>query len=353
MPEAQDNTDRAELVQGRGWRNDCQAAWQDMPRKTMFLVLLGAWVALFHFFGNAATAYARTPSLFGWWWTVSTRGMGQTGWNPLALFDAEEAFVFVAPLVVLGLFWWKRTEFLSLPKRAWWPALGLFLLAVAMHLMGYLVQQARISLLAFFVGVYALTGLTWGPHWLRASFFPFLLFGFCLPLANQADYVTFPLRLLATRITTVLSDVALGINVVQDGTRIYDSSHAYQYEVAAACSGIRSLSAIQALAIVYGFLTFKTAWRRWVMVASAFPLAVAANVFRLTVIIVAAEAFGQQAGNWVHQSDWFSLVPYLPAIVGIIWLGHWLREDKQPRSSDASPSAPSTVPGPPTVEPAP
>ena len=353
MPEAQDNRDRAESVRAHGWRSDCQAAWSAMPRKTMFLALLGGWIALFHFCGNAAVAYAKTPSLFGWWWGGSTRGVGQAGWNPLAILGSEESFAFVAPFLVLGLFWWKRTEFLSLPKRPWWPAFGLFVLALAMHLMGYLVQQARVSLLAFFVGVYALTGLTWGPHWLRASFFPFLLFGFCLPLANQADYVTFPLRLLATKITTAFSQVALGINVMQDGTTIFDSTRSYQYEVAAACSGIRSLSAIQALAIVYGFLTFKTAWRRWVMIASGFPLAVAANVFRLTIIIIAAEAFGREAGNRVHQSDWFSLVPYLPAIAGIIWLGHWLREDRQPRIADERSPDRSSPPRPATTEPTP
>jgi exosortase len=353
MPEAQDNRNHAEsdLGRGHGWWSDCQAAWRSMPRKFMFLVLLGGWIALFHFWGNAALAYANTPSLFGWWWDVSTRGLGETGWNPLAIFDSEESFVFLAPLVVFGLFWWKRTEFLSLPKRAWWPAIGLLVLALVMHLVGYLVQQARVSLLAFFVGVYALTGLTWGPRWLRASFFPFLLFGFCLPLANQADYVTFPLRLLATSITTTLSHVALGINVLQEGTRIYDSTGAYQYEVAAACSGIRSLSAIQALAIVYGFITFKTAWRRWVMIASGFPLAVAANVFRLTIIIIAAEAFGREAGNRVHDSEWFSLVPYVPAIAGIILLGHWLSEDKRPENAgERIPGQPSR---PAAAEPAP
>ena len=353
MPEAQDNTNRAESVWTSGWRSDCRAAWQTMPRKTMFLVLLGGWVALFHFCGNAAVAYVRTPSLFGWWWTVSTGGLEGAARNPLKIFDSEDAFAFVAPFVVLGLFWWRRADFLSLPKRTWWPALGLFVLALAMHLVGYMVQQARVSLLAFFVGVYALTGLTWGPRWLRASFFPFLLFGFCLPLASQADYVTFPLRLLATKITTAFSQVALGINVKQVGTHILDSAGSYQYEVAAACSGIRSLSAIQALAIVYGFLTFKTAWRRWVMIVSALPLAVAANVFRLTIIIIAAEAFGREAGNGVHESAWFSLVPYLPAIAGIIWLGHWLREDKQPKIADERFPDRSNSPQPVPVEPAP
>ena len=47
--------------------------------------------------------------------------------------------------------------------------------------------------------------------------------------------------------------------------------------------------------------------------------------------LIPAEAFGQEAGNAVHHSSWFSLVPYVPAILGVILLGHWLREDRHKR----------------------
>jgi len=50
------------------------------------------------------------------------------------------------------------------------------------------------------------------------------------------------------------------------------------------------------------------------------------NVIRLVTIIVASESFGQAAGNYVHESAWFSLLPYVPAFLGLLWLGHSLRE---------------------------
>ena len=58
----------------------------------------------------------------------------------------------------------------------------------------------------------------------------------------------------------------------------------------------------------------------------ALPLAVLGNVVRLSLIIVAAEAFGQSAGNYVHGSFWFSLLPYAPAFITLALLGHWLRK---------------------------
>ena len=55
-------------------------------------------------------------------------------------------------------------------------------------------------------------------------------------------------------------------------------------------------------------------------------LAVIGNVVRLTTIIVAAETFGQSAGNYVHESFLFSLLPYVPPILGLMILGHWLEK---------------------------
>ena len=66
------------------------------------------------------------------------------------------------------------------------------------------------------------------------------------------------------------------------------------------------------------------------MIASAFPLAVAANVLRLVSIIIASEVFNPAAGRFIHESGWISLLPYIPAIIGMLFLGHWLRENKTP-----------------------
>jgi hypothetical protein len=53
--------------------------------------------------------------------------------------------------------------------------------------------------------------------------------------------------------------------------------------------------------------------------------------FRLTLIVVAAEAFGQDAGNYVHESSIFGLAPYIPSIGGMLLLGWWLSEDRKKR----------------------
>jgi exosortase len=314
-----------------GFYPEWLALWRSFPMRWQVFALVAAWTVLFQFLGHSTLGYVNTRSLFGWWFWVHTRGIERPDGSleVLKILDSEELHGWLIPAVVLILLWWRREDLLAMRKAVCWPALGIFVAGVLLHVLGYMVQQARISVVGYFVGLYGLTGLLWGAAWLRAVLFPFALFAFCVPLGSSSEVLTFPLRMLATRITSVVCDSLLGINVIQDGTRLFDAGGSYQYEVAPACSGIRSLTAILAFGVIYGYVAFKTTWRRLLMAAAAFPLAVLANVFRLTLIVLAAEAFGQKAGNFVHESTLFSLAPYVPSIGGMLFLGWWLREDKQ------------------------
>ena len=59
--------------------------------------------------------------------------------------------------------------------------------------------------------------------------------------------------------------------------------------------------------------------------------AVGANVLRLLMIIIAADTFGEQAGTYVHNSSWLSLLPYIPAFAMMLAIGHWLVGDLSAR----------------------
>jgi exosortase len=296
------------------FRTELGNLWQKLPGIGWFLVLATAWSALFVFLGNATLGYVVTPSLFGWLDWVCSRKSG------------DEHIPYILCLVLV-LFWRQRQEIAETPKRMWLPGFLVLLLGMFFHLLGYSAfQECRFSMVGFFVGLYGLMGLVWGPQFMRATFFPFLLFSFFIPIGGTlGDKLTFPLRVIATNITAHLSH-GIGIGVIQEGTRIYDANGSFTYEVAAECSGIRSLMVTLMVATIYSFVGLKTWWRRGVMLCSAIPLAVAANVARLLTIILAAETFGQSAGNTVHESWWMSLVPYVPMFLGIFGLGRWLKE---------------------------
>jgi exosortase len=290
-----------------------------IPHKLLFLALLAAWVALFYFYGNSTLGYnGLTPSIFNWLQNIYKS-------------DPDEGMARFIPLVVLGLMWWKREELRVIKTRLWWPALAGFAFAVALHMAGFVVQQARVSLVAFFAGIYALMGLLWGPRWLRSTFFPFFLLAFAVPATTDMEGHTVYLRYLATKLTVLISH-GLGINVLQEGTLMFDSSHRFQYNVEAACSGLRSLTTMLALACIFGFVSFKGMGKRGLLIASAIPFAIIGNVCRLLTIIIAAEVGGQSAGNYVHHHWLFSLIPYVPAMIGMSLLARWMREDSRAES---------------------
>jgi len=309
-----DNQKTKNLVSG--FSTEFVSCWRQLPDKGLFFVLLAAWLVLFQFLGNSTFGYIDTPSLYYWMWNAYNNE------HPAA----DDSHGNLIPFVVLGLFWWKRKALLSQPLRSWSPALLLVAGALVLHVLGYLVQQPRLSIIGLFLGIYGLMGLAWGPRWLWASFFPFFLVAFMMPLGSLTEPVTFPLRLLVSKIVAFICYI-LGISVIASGTQLVNEMGGYQYEVAAACSGMRSMVAIAVLAMIYAFVVFQNPWHRALLIASAAPLALIGNTFRMLIIVFAAEfGGGQEAGSAAHDHWFWSLLPYIPAMAGLLLIGRWLEK---------------------------
>src|SRR4029077_10961205 len=207
---------------------DLLAAWRALPNKTFFFVLLGGWLVLFQFWGNSLLGVIHTTSLFSWMWEAYRLTGAEV---------ADDSIGKLIPPLVLGLFWWKRRELLALPLKVWLPAMLIVVASMVLHVFGDVLQEPHLSIVALFTGIYGLTGLAWGWSWLKSSFFPFFLFVFCVPLGDHSNAITFPLRLLVTRLVELVTHNLMGIDVIRMGTKLTDPSGSFEYEVAAACSG--------------------------------------------------------------------------------------------------------------------
>jgi exosortase len=318
------------------WLADTAECWHRLPNKAFFFALLAAWVLLFQFWGNSILGYIHTSSLFAWLYD-SYNLNGEAG---------EDASIgnFI-PFLVVGIFWWKRKELLALPVKLWWPGLLLLAAALVLHILGYVVQQPFVSVVALFAGIFALMGLAWGREWLRHSVYPFFLFVFSIPLTAHLNFVLFPLQLFMCWLVEIVSHI-IGIGIIRHGTQLIDPSGAYGYDVAAACAGMRSLIAVFLLATGIAFGLLRAPGNRFFLIALAVPFAVLGNMLRLLAIIIAAEMGGQPWGDWIHDGCPIhlafnlpligneiaiaNLLPYVPGFVGLIYLGFWLekREDK-------------------------
>ncbi len=263
-------------------------------------------MVLFHFFGNASHGYVRTDSLF-WWWVSQ--------WlDPVA--ETEHAWM------IVGLSGWLLWRNLQTQRRetssagaSTWVVVGALLGGLGLHLLGYAVQQARVSLLGLFLFGWGVLALGGGRRWGRAAAFPFGFLIFAVPL-NVLDSVGFFLRVGVTDVAFHLSR-AMNIDVIRNGTQLLSPDGSYSYDVAAACSGVRSLMALAALSLLLGYLSFRAWWARALVGLLCFPYAFIGNVARILAIIVAAEWKGQRAGEVVHE--WFGFLIFV-IVLGLVQL---------------------------------
>jgi len=277
------------------------------------LACAAAGIGLFQWFGNATRGYIPTRSLF-WWW-------GDQWIDPA---DENQHGLLVLALA-LWLLWRNLRESakgqvpgaknseLNIEPAGQNPGLGVWPPALAMlgglalHLLGYAVQQTRISIVGLLLFTWGVLALGGGRRWGRAAAFPLVFLVFAVPL-DVLDTLGFYLRMGVIKLA-VAGAHGVGLAVVRNGTQLLSPHGGYQYDVAAACSGVRSLMALAALSLLVGYLNFRSWGIRLLLLVLCAPYAFAGNVLRIFAVIVAAEWFGQRTGLTVH--DWFGFLVFV------------------------------------------
>src|SRR4030095_15025437 len=148
----------------------------------------------------------------------------------------------------------------------------------------------------------------WGFRLLQLLLVPLALLFLAMPIpAIVFNKIAFPLQLFASR-CAVWSMSMLGIPVLRQGNIIelkpLNSFDTKKLEVVEACSGIRSLMTLVTLAVVFAYFTHAPNnsdggngsgpgrrfswlkdywfWRSVIIVASAVPIAILTNAFRVS-----------------------------------------------------------------------
>jgi exosortase len=135
---------------------------------------------------------------------------------------------------------------------------------------------------------------------LRLLIFPLAYLLFMIPLpAIILNTVTFPLQLLAAKLSTASLQL-IGLPVYREGNIIF-LPHS-TLEIVEACSGIRSLVSLLALAVVFAYMTQRHTGRRWLLVASAIPIALVANAFRIWGTGVLAFLYGTKVAEGFYHT---------------------------------------------------
>ena len=110
--------------------------------------------------------------------------------------------------------------------------------------------------------------------------FVFLVFMVPLPVALYS-MIANPLQLLVSQVATSMLNV-IGIPSLCEGNMITLAGGS-QLFVAEACSGMRQLTGFLALTTAWAYLTDRPPWNRVLLVGSSIPIAMTANVVRVTL----------------------------------------------------------------------
>lgn len=143
--------------------------------------------------------------------------------------------------------------------------------------------------------------ITRGISAVRALWFPLFFLVFMIPLPGMlVDIVTGPLKQQISELAEIAL-YAAGYPIARSGVTL--SIGQYQLLVADACSGLHSMFSLTALGLLYLYLMQYRSWvRNAVLIASLLPIAFAANVVRVIILVLVTYHFGDEAGQgFVHQ----------------------------------------------------
>jgi len=224
------------------------------------------------------------------------------GVNWVEVEDASHGFLIV-PLALY--FAWERRKHLQKAKiePSWWgvPFLAAAALGLAVGRLGVEYTSMRISFVLTLMG---LVLLLLGRQSFRILLFPMAFLFLMIPIPQSVlNVITFPLQLFAADLA-VKGLHLLEIPALREGNIIHLASG--PLFVADACSGVRSLMALLTLGIVFAYF-FRRSWAvRILLVASAIPIAILVNAFRVALTGVLTHYYGQAAaGGWIHQTEGF------------------------------------------------
>jgi exosortase len=230
--------------------------------------------------------------------------------------DPQYSHGFLVPLFAAALLWFRRADRPRGPLAPDWWGLTLLGGASALRLVAayfYIDPLDAFSLLSALAGAVLLMGgwpaLRWA--WPGVAFL-----GFMLPLPYQVETALgVPLRRFATLASTYALET-LGYPALAEGNviRIDD----VRLGVIDACSGLGMLMTFFALATAVAVVVRRRWVDRLVLVLSAIPIAVLANVARITASGAAFTVVRDE--GWRHFIHDLTGWLMMPLALGLLWL---------------------------------
>ena len=231
--------------------------------------------------------------------------------------DPNYSHGLVIPLLCGYIIWRQKDDLASAPsKPSTWGAAFVCISLMAL-IVGSLGAELFLARMAFWGTCVGLIIYFYGFAILRKLAFPFGLFLLAIPIpALIFNEIVFPMQLVASRFATFCLEQVNVMPVLREGNLLVLPG--YTLEVVEACSGIRSLMTLIALAVAYGYFLERRVWIRCLLVFIVFPLAIFSNGTRVFVTAILTHYWGLAAAEgFLHSfSGWALFVVSMVLLFG-------------------------------------
>ena len=250
-----------------------------------------------------------------------------------AVDDYSHGFL-VVPLA-LYFAWERRYELQrAVIRPSWWGLVPLALgsLALIIGRLGVELTAMRVSFVLTLIGLQI---LLLGREVCRILAFPMFFLFFMVPLPQSfVNVVAFPLQLIAADFAVETLHL-LHVPALREGNIIHLANT--QLFVAEACAGLHSLMALGMLAVLFAYYFRKNRIEQIIIVASAVPIAIFVNAFRVALTGYLAHRIGAAtAQGLIHETEGlftfglaFGLLLIEAWLLSVFWPSSWPRSRKK------------------------
>ncbi len=232
----------------------------------------------------------------------------------------EYSYGYLIPFIVLFLIWQKKATLERLPFRGSWSGVLVMLAGVLFFLVGSLSTLYVVIQYAFLLTLAGVVLAMMGWAGFRVILVPLLVLAFMIPLPEfLLQGISGKLQLLSSEIGVWVIRL-FGISVFLEGNVI--DLGAMKLQVVEACNGLRYLFPLMTFGFITAYFFRAEWWKRALIFLSTIPITVLMNSFRIGVIGVTVEYWGQSmAEGFLHDFEgWLVFMACTALLFGEMWL---------------------------------
>lgn len=259
-------------------------------------------------------------SLWAYWPTI-VEMVGQW-WNQP---DYSHGFL-VIPLAAFFL-WSRRGQLGAMQLQPSWLGAGLLLIAAGFRVTASLYFLGPLDGWTIPIWIAGIVWLVFGWDCLRWSLPAIAFLWFMIPIPYSAEtMLSVPLQRIATKLSTECL-VMLGAPALSEGNTVWIGDH--PLNIVEACSGLRILVGIYALAFAFVLFSKWSWWQKAIAVMLALPIAIVANVIRIVVTGMLYQiSTSEVAHRFMHDLSGLLMIPLAAAMFWLllVYLDHLFPE---------------------------